>query len=558
MRARVVLVIPVLLGLVPVLVQCQGATEMVVEVSTDLPCPKHGGTSIAVGKLGELEGRSPAALATTCSSDGTIGSLVVVPSGENDEALAFQVTTGIGVDPSGCTSGATSCIVARRRLRFLPHERLSIRVPMKQACAGVVCDPSSTCFDGRCVTATIDTGRCVSGVCGEDALVPAGAADASTPSDASAPSDATSPVDAAPDAPTGTNLLTTLPAGFDMVFGEDDACMLLRGDVYCWGTNESGQVGIGAPFDATLSEPQRVGDLSNVVAIAAGVRSTMGAITADGRVFLWGQPEDSLVLGASAPATRPTKMPVASARRLCIGTSNACTITDDTHLECWGTLGTNGGVIPPTSYDLGAAIADLGCGYGTTIVRMADQTVWTGGVLSPILGRGDAAIEDPKPVAIPGMKSMAGLIAYGELALAWEADAGNSVAWGDSKGGEVQGTFGEYWTPFKLGTPWAGYSRLVRGIRHVCGLRAGKVECWGSNEWGQLAVTVNDLASSAAPVKVTLPGEVDGLWAGGGVTCAHVVGRTIYCWGANDFGQLGVGTIDPGIEHPIPTPLRIP
>src|SRR4051794_22528943 len=101
---------------------------MLVEVSTEIPCSEHGGTAVVPGTLDTLATRSPSTVSSTCKPDGTIGTLVIVPSGDEGDEVAFQVMTGIGVDPSTCNTAVTSssCIVARRSLRFLPHESLHI------------------------------------------------------------------------------------------------------------------------------------------------------------------------------------------------------------------------------------------------------------------------------------------------------------------------------------------------------------------------------------------------------------------------------------------------
>ncbi|MHB1987286.1 MAG: RCC1 domain-containing protein [Acidimicrobiales bacterium] len=68
---------------------------------------------------------------------------------------------------------------------------------------------------------------------------------------------------------------------------------------------------------------------------------------------------------------------------------------------------------------------------------------------------------------------------------------------------------------------------------------------WGYNAAGQVgdATTTN----SAAPVKVDLPGSVTQVFQGGsgaknGQTIAIVKGGSVWAWGNNDRGQLGIGT----------------
>ncbi|WP_181407529.1 RCC1 domain-containing protein [Nocardioides sambongensis] len=81
---------------------------------------------------------------------------------------------------------------------------------------------------------------------------------------------------------------------------------------------------------------------------------------------------------------------------------------------------------------------------------------------------------------------------------------------------------------------------VAAGARHTCALTdAGRVWCWGANDRGQLGR--DDVGSSAAPVLVEGVSGVTDLTAGGAHTCARAPGAT-WCWGANGSGQLGDGT----------------
>jgi len=187
---------------------CLTATEISVEVTTDVPCNDTGvqSTTISVGQLGPGLDERPAAASQTRCTDGYIGALVVVPSGANDEAVAFKVTTGVGKSADQCpAAGGPGCIVARRALRFLPHTRLDVPVAMRGSCVGVVCDPTSTCVMGACVPATVsDPSSCAApGGCGEGALlsIADGGADATVDATTDGATDATTdgPRDASAD-----------------------------------------------------------------------------------------------------------------------------------------------------------------------------------------------------------------------------------------------------------------------------------------------------------------------------------------------------------------------
>ena len=115
----------------------------------------------------------------------------------------------------------------------------------------------------------------------------------------------------------------------------------------------------------------------------------------------------------------------------------------------------------------------------------------------------------------------------------------------------------------------AGLALSVGGD-HSCVLRAGKVECWGSNYAGELGIggssadpnscDMVDIGCSLAPVAVTgLSEPVDFVAAGTAETCVLLAGGTVACSGMNDVGQLGDGSISgpeqcPGIGACSTTP----
>jgi alpha-tubulin suppressor-like RCC1 family protein len=88
-----------------------------------------------------------------------------------------------------------------------------------------------------------------------------------------------------------------------------------------------------------------------------------------------------------------------------------------------------------------------------------------------------------------------------------------------------------------------GLTQVAVGAGNVCGRYPdGRVACWGSNDEGQLGDgSVGDRTSQF--------GEIAGgrtyvaLDVGGKHACAvQAVSRRLWCWGANSSGQLGDGT----------------
>ncbi|HEY2408770.1 MAG TPA: hypothetical protein VGI10_22345 [Polyangiaceae bacterium] len=154
---------------------CRSPTETVIEVATDLPCSAGPETSISVGPLSSLELRPAAAFSTACQpSTGHVASLVLVPSGDKDAEFAFKVVLaheGKSVDDCQPPSYGRGCIVARRALRYLPHERLTVPVDMRADCDGIACQPTETCVHARCVSAIIpDPTTCEGSGCGDEQL----------------------------------------------------------------------------------------------------------------------------------------------------------------------------------------------------------------------------------------------------------------------------------------------------------------------------------------------------------------------------------------------------
>jgi len=82
--------------------------------------------------------------------------------------------------------------------------------------------------------------------------------------------------------------------------------------------------------------------------------------------------------------------------------------------------------------------------------------------------------------------------------------------------------------------------RLSAGFGHACAVARGAMYCWGDNSNGQLGVAGGDAGTGQAPVTVA-----GGPWvapaAGSAHTCALATDGGVWCWGANDKGQLGSG-----------------
>lgn len=138
-----------------------------------------------------------------------------------------------------------------------------------------------------------------------------------------------------------------------ITLGEEFGCALLKsGDVRCWGSNDSGQLGLGnnvAPLDAVgdgeLPSSQSVVNLggSKAVKIAAGYRHVC-AILETGNVMCWGNGtggklgygNTNSIGDDESPASAGTVSLGAKAIDIATGEFNSCALLETGRVLCWG------------------------------------------------------------------------------------------------------------------------------------------------------------------------------------------------------------------------------
>ena len=93
------------------------------------------------------------------------------------------------------------------------------------------------------------------------------------------------------------------------------------------------------------------------------------------------------------------------------------------------------------------------------------------------------------------------------------------------------------------------FKDLAVGLHHACGVTAaGVIYCWGANDYGQLGSTApmalcdhGATPCSSAPVPIASADAFAGLAASLRHACAVTNAGAAWCWGYGDGGQLGDG-----------------
>ena len=76
--------------------------------------------------------------------------------------------------------------------------------------------------------------------------------------------------------------------------------------------------------------------------------------------------------------------------------------------------------------------------------------------------------------------------------------------------------------------------------------------CWGNNNQGQLGDGTMSIRAAATPI-VDLVGPLE-LVTGGWFACARLMDSTMKCWGDNGYGQLGFSTLGADVMQPTAVP----
>ncbi len=334
------------------------------------------------------------------------------------------------------------------------------------------------------------------------------------------------------------------------------------GTTWSWGLNSSGQLGDGTTTQR--NSPVQFTALSNILNIRPGAAFVL-AVKTDGTLWSWGSNASFGQLGLNSVDTAahpiPAQVGTATNWQLIAPGNNHCVATrSDGTVWAWGSNG-NGQLgylmhVPlPISPSFGRVIA-AASGNGSTLAIRSDGTLWGWGANgNGQLGLGSSDVmPHPNPVQIgPGFtwQSASGGENY---VTAVRSDGTLWAAGGNGNGRLGDGTTTQRNSFVQIGTDNDWRSVCAGNIFTVAIKTDGSLWAWGDNSNGQLGDGTTTQRNS--PVRVGTDTDWKAAWAsaaGNSVTAMKTDG-TLWAWGSNASGQLGLGAADTNLHT---TPVKV-
>jgi alpha-tubulin suppressor-like RCC1 family protein len=384
-------------------------------------------------------------------------------------------------------------------------------------------------------------------------------------------------------------LLHFQPAGdyfVQLALATDAACgRTAGGNVYCWGNNSFGQLGLGQPASQTPSVGSTAGSMEALQPVSLGTNLAATYIGAGLQHFCailtntqaatspvlkcWGFNQSGQLgygsqknwgtgptdMGDNLPAVAlgtdpntalpyyPTGMVAANGGNTCVMLASQPNQSSGFAMKCWG-LGLDGADLFAYAYQNTQNAGD-GLSGDPSVAQL--QPINLAGSVSAIsVGGGFVA-------AIRGT----GLAIWGKN---FNGSLGQDVCWSATSIGPCGGSFNQGNAPgwgllpgedgantLTVNFGGAAVQAVSLGTNHGCALvgSPAQLECWGDNSYGQTGVPTV-LSVTTPPPLVALPAGVEpqSISAGSYHTCMVSTAGQIYCWGQGLSGKLGSGNTD--------------
>lgn len=322
------------------------------------------------------------------------------------------------------------------------------------------------------------------------------------------------------------------------------------GSAYCWGESDRGQLGV-APREnlcaaGSCSPAARKLTLSGVTTLGLGGYG--GCATAGGgTTSCWGLNAFGEYGDGSLTDQNPlgTVAQRAGATAIAGGVFHMCSLAAG-HVSCsgkndFGEVGNGavGQVATATDVVQGATSLGVGTYISCAIDATAGLSCW---------GRNDFKQIDPTqanklaPTKVAGLTTATQVVAGVYHLCVVHADHSASCWGGNAVGQLGTGVTSGIEAPSTVLVP--NVVELSAGLYHTCARdAAGAVWCFGENY-------------TATPTKIALPAAAIAVTSGDEHDCAVTSDHRVFCWGANNFGQLGSGTSS-GARMPAPVLAKL-
>jgi alpha-tubulin suppressor-like RCC1 family protein len=179
-------------------------------------------------------------------------------------------------------------------------------------------------------------------------------------------------------------------------------------------------------------------------------------------------------------------------------------------------------------------------GFHTCALTTANRAYCWG---SGYLGDGPAASSRRStPVATAGEFQFIQISAGYEYTCALTTD-NRAFCWGENASGQLgDGTTTLRSTPVRAASALR-FRQIQAGAGTTCGLTTGdRVYCWGANGGGIMGTGTTSSTWGNPPTQIAGGRTYNQVVIGMNHACAVTYTHEIYCWGRNDYGQLGDST----------------
>lgn len=344
--------------------------------------------------------------------------------------------------------------------------------------------------------------------------------------------------------------------------GKSHACAITsQKRAKCWGSNGVGQLGDGTTANSPLPVDVVGFDADgSTQAISAGRAHTCG-LTSAGGVKCWGF-NGSGQLGDGTTETRLAPVDVlglsSGVRAVSAGEFGTCALMSTGRVMCWGsnvlgllgTADTAQSVKSPSVVPGLENVTDLsvGDGYVCAVVQSGAVKCWGSGS-SGKLGA-NSTVDQTVPTNVLGLSSGVSKVSSGSSHACVLLDSGGVKCWGSNSEGQIgdRDTKSGTYVPVDVDGLMTGVVAIETGFKHTCAITVlGGVKCWGTNAHGELATQTVGKALEPLDIR-QIPSGATSLSLAQGYACVVVNDQAVKCWGLNDSGQLGNGSLENSIN----------